>query len=130
MSTNELERVREELVLRHVAGENDRDLDAIMSTFTHARYEIISTATVYDGDAEVRQMILQQWEELPRMHYLAEGIFHGEHGLVVETRTTCPGTDLDVLSVNLFGFEGSGLVFERCYFDRMLFTSALEALPQ
>ena len=104
----ELQRAREELVLRHVAGENDRDLEAVMATFTHPRYEIIPSATVYDGDEAVRQMILRQWEELPWMHYTAEAIYHGEHGLVVETRTTCPGTAIDMLSINLFGFRRDG----------------------
>jgi hypothetical protein len=120
---DELRRVREELVLRHVAGENDRDIEAIMATFTHARYEIVPSAMVYDGDEAVRQLILQQWEDLPRMRYNAEGIYHGERGLVVETRTTCPGTSFDMLSINLFGFDGTGLVLERCYFDRMLFAN-------
>lgn len=123
----ELRRARERLVLRHVAGENDRDLEAVMTTFTHPRYEIIPSATVYDGDHAVREMILRQWEELPRMHYTAEAIYHGQCGLVVETRTTCPGTPIDMLSINLFGFEGSGLVFERCYFDRMLFAAQVQS---
>ncbi len=123
---SDLRRIREEIVLRHVAGENDRDLEAIMATFTRARYEIVPTAMVYDGEQSVREMMLRQWSELPRMHYTAEGIFHGEHGLMVETRTTCPGTPIDMLSVNLFGFDGAGLVLERCYFDRTLFAAQLE----
>ncbi|WP_396927761.1 nuclear transport factor 2 family protein [Mycolicibacterium sp.] len=121
----DLRRRREELVLRHVGGENDRDLEAIMSTFSHPRYEIVPTATVYDGDAAVRGMILQQWEDLPRMHYDAEEIFHSAGGLVVETRTTCPGTPMDVLSMNVFGFDEDRLIVERCYFDRMLFAEQL-----
>lgn len=118
-------RGREALVLRHVAAENARDLDEIMATFTHPRYEIVPTATVYDGDAEVRQMILRQWDELPTMTYRAENLFHSAHGLVVETRTTCAGTPIDMLSVNVFGFDGGDLILERCYFDRMLFAAEL-----
>lgn len=117
--------MREELVIKHVAGENDRDLEAVMSTFSHPRYEIMPSATVYDGDEEVRQMILRQWEELPWLRYTPEGIYHGENGLAVETRTTCPGTPIDMLSVNLFVFDGDGLVLERCYFDRMLFAAQM-----
>ena len=119
-------RRREALVLRHVEAENDRDLEAIMATFTRARYEIVPTATVYDGDAAVRQMILAQWEQLPQMNYTAEAVFHSADGLVVETRTTCPGTAVDMLSINVFGFDGDGLILERCYFDRMLFAAELE----
>jgi SnoaL-like domain len=125
---DELRRVREELVLRHVGCENDRDLEALMATFTHSRYEIVPSATVYDGDEAVRQMILRQWEELPLMHYSAEGIYHGDDGVVVETRTACPGTPIDMLSVNLFGFDGDGLILERCYFDRMLFAAQLASV--
>ncbi len=129
-SDSELWRVREGVVLRHVAAENDRDLEAVMATFVHPRYEIVPSGMVYDGDQAVRQMILRQWEELPWMHYAAEAIYHGEHGLVVETRTTCAGTEIDMLSINLFGFDGPGLVLERCYFDRMLFAAQLDSITR
>lgn len=122
---NGLHHIREELVRRHVAGENDRDLEQVMATFTHPRYEIIPSSTIYDGDEAVRQMILRQWDELPWLRYTAEGIYHGEHGLMVETRTTCPGTEIDMLSVNLFVFDGAGLILERCYFDRMQFAATV-----
>lgn len=118
MSTD-LQRVREEIVLRHVQGENDRDLEAVMATFTHPRYEIVPTGLVFDGDEAVRAMIQQQWAQLPPVQYSAEAIYHGEAGLVVETRTTAPGRSIDMVSMNLFGFDGASLVLERCYFDRM-----------
>ncbi len=124
----ELQNRREALILRHVAGENDRDMEAIMATFTHPRYEIVPTGMVFDGDDAVRQMILRQWDELPRMHYEATGIFHSADGVVVETRTTCPGTSFDMLSVNLFGFRGDDLILERCYFDRMLFATEMQGV--
>ncbi|BBX41963.1 nuclear transport factor 2 family protein [Mycobacterium simiae] len=122
-----LRRFREELVLRHVAAENARDLGAAMATFTYPRYEIIPTGMVFDGDEAVRAMLLQQWTDLPMLQYSAEAIYHGENGLVVETRTTAPGTPIDMLSVNLFGFRGPDLVLERCYFDRMLLAEQLES---
>lgn len=112
--------------MRHVAAENERDLDGIMATFAHPRYEIVPTATVYDGDAEVRQMILSQWQTLPQMHYAAAAVFHAANGVCVETRTTCPGTAMDMLSVNLFVFDGDRLILERCYFDRALFAAELD----
>ncbi|OJZ76332.1 hypothetical protein BRW65_00550 [Mycobacterium paraffinicum] len=123
-----MRRTREELVLRHVAAENAHDLEAAMATFTHPRYEIIPTGTVFDGGEAVRAMLLQQWADLPMLQYSAEALYHGEDGLVVETRTTVPGTPLDMLSVNLFGFRGPDLVLERCYFDRMLLAEQLELI--
>ena len=123
----DLRRIREELVLRHVAGENARDLEAVMATFARPRYEIIPTGKVFDGHAAVRAMLLRQWNELPFLQYGAQAIYHGENGLVVETRTTCPGTPINMLSMNLFGFDGSNLILERCYFDRMLLASVLNS---
>lgn len=122
-----LQRAREELVLRHVAAENARDIEAAMATFTHPRYEIMPTGMIFDGEEEVRAMLLQQWADLPLLQYSAEGLYHGEDGLVVETRTTSPGTPIDMLSVNLFAFRGPDLILERCYFDRMLMTAQLES---
>ncbi|WP_239645485.1 nuclear transport factor 2 family protein [Mycobacterium sp. UM_CSW] len=123
-----LRRSREELVLRHVAAENAHDIDAAMATFTHPRYEIMPTGMVFDGAESVRTMLLQQWAQLPMLQYSAEAIYHGEHGLVVETRTTAPGRSIDMLSMNLFGFRGADLVLERCYFDQSLLAAQLEAL--
>ena len=37
-----------------------------------------------------------------------------------------PRYPIDMLSINLFGFEGTGLVLERCYFDRMLFAAQVQ----
>lgn len=125
--TTQLQRHREDLVLRHVDAENARDVDAALATFTHPRYEIIPTGAVFDGDAAVRGMLLQQWKDLPLLRYSAETLYHGENGLVVETRTTAPGTAIDMLSINLFGFRGPDLILERCYFDRMLLTEQLNS---
>jgi hypothetical protein len=122
-----LQRAREELVLRHVSAENARDLQAAMATFTHPRYEIIPTGIVFDGVEAVRAMLLQQWSDLPLLQYSAEAFYHGEDGLVVETRTSAPGTPIDMLSINLFGFRGADLVLERCYFDRMLLAAQLDS---
>jgi hypothetical protein len=123
-----LQRTREALVLRHVAAENARDLEAVMATFARPRYEIIPTGKVFDGDEAVRAMLLQQWADLPLLQYFAEGVYHGDDGLIVETRTICPGTPIDMLSINLFGFRGSNLILERCYFDRMLLAAQLESI--
>jgi hypothetical protein len=124
----DLQRFREELVLRHVAAENARDLEGAMATFTHPRYEIIPTGMVFDGDAAVRALLLQQWAELPLLQYSAEALYHGEDGLVVETRTTALGAPINMLSINLFGFRGPDLILERCYFDRMLLAAQLDSV--
>jgi hypothetical protein len=128
LAADDLFAAREALVFVHVAAENAHDLDTVMATFTRPRYEIVPTRAVYDGAEAVRAMLREQWEQLPGLVYAAEGIYHGPSGLVVETRTRGTGPDgrpVDMLSVNIFGFEGLDLVLERCYFDRATVAATL-----
>jgi hypothetical protein len=124
---------RESLVVAHVAAENARDIEAVMATFAHPRYEIIPTGVTYDGDAAVRAMLTEQWRQLPGLEYEATGVYHGADGLMVETRTVGTGPNgraVDLLSVNLFGFVGTDLVLERCWFDRRVIAEALGYSPR
>lgn len=110
------------VVLEHVAAENARDIERAMRTFHHARYEIVPTGVVVDGDEAVRAMLMDQWETLPAVTYEAESVCFGEHGVMVETRTLgtrADGRPIDMLSVNYFGFEDDRLVLERCFFDQL-----------
>ena len=123
---------REAVVLAHVAAENAHDLDAVMATFAHPRYEIIPTGAVHDGVDAVRAMLVEQWHQLPGLRYEAADIYHAAGGVAVETRTTGTAPDgraVDVVSVNVFGFDGPDLVVERCYFDRLTIADALGYTP-
>jgi ketosteroid isomerase-like protein len=118
----ELDERRLAVVLEHVAAENERDVDRAMRTFARPRYEIVPTGDVFDGEAAVREMLVQQWETLPPVTYEASAVYFGDDGLVVETRTVgrrSDGHPIDMTSMNLFGFEGDGLVLERCFFDQV-----------
>lgn len=120
--------IREAVVLAHVAAENAHDIEAVLATFAHPRYEIVPTGAIHDGAEAVRAMLLAQWAQLPGLRYEAEGIFHNDSGLMVQTRTlgTAPdGRPVDMLTVNLFGFDGTGLVLERCWFDRLTIAEVL-----
>jgi predicted ester cyclase len=128
MDVSDLFAARGALVLAHVAAENDHDLDGVLATFKHPRYEIVPTGVVHDGETAVRKLLTQQWEQLPELRYEAAAVFHGPDGVVVETRTlgTAPdGRRVNMLSMNLFAFEGADLVVERCYFDRLTVAQAL-----
>jgi limonene-1,2-epoxide hydrolase len=116
-----LEARRLELVLEHVEAENEQDLDRAMRTFHHARYEIVPTGVVVDGDEAVRALLAANWEAMPGLRFSATGIFHSDDGIAVETHTTGEheGKPVDMMSVNLFLFEGDKLVCERCYFDQV-----------
>lgn len=129
LATAELWEERLRVVRAHVEAENERDLEGVMATFSRPRYEIVPTGTVFDGDAAVREMLVNQWAGLPHFNYAIEGLFQSADGLVVETRTIYPGGSRSMLSVNIFRFEGTQLVLERCYFDRMGFAEFLGDPP-
>ena len=116
-----LEARRLELVLEHVEAENQQDLDRAMRTFHHARYEIVPTGLVVDGDEAVRALLAANWAAMPGLRFSATGVFHSDDGIAVETHTTGEheGTPVDMMSVNLFLFEDDKLVCERCYFDQV-----------
>ncbi len=124
MDVNEriaLEARRLAVVLEHVEAENEQDLDRAMSTFHHARYEIMPIGLVVDGDDAVRELLAANWSAMPGLRFSATAIFHSENGIAVETRTTGEheGLAVDMMSVNLFLFEDDRLVCERCYFDQV-----------
>lgn len=118
----ELDERRLAVVLEHVEAENERDVERAMRTFHRPRYEIVPTGVVIDGEEAVRAMLVAQWESLPLVRYEATSVCFGDDGLMVETRTVgtrSDGSPIDMLSVNYFGFEGDGLVLERCFFDQV-----------
>ena len=118
----DLDERRLAVVTEHVAAENERDVDRAMATFLRPRYEIVPTGDVFDGEAAVRDMLVQQWRDLPPVTYEALAVYFADHGLMVETRTVGTRSDghaIDMTSVNFFGFDGDGLVLERCFFDQV-----------
>src|SRR5690242_11303845 len=110
-----LEAQRLAIVLEHVEAENDQDLDRAMATFHRARYEIVPTGLVVDGDEAVRGLLAANWAAMPGLRFSATAVYHGEDGIAVETHTTGEhdGRPVDMMSVNLFLFEGDRLVCER-----------------
>ncbi|MCV7062228.1 hypothetical protein H7I76_20880 [Mycolicibacterium vaccae] len=61
------------------------------------------------------------------LHYTAEAIYHGPDGLAVDDEERpAPAPTSTCTSINVFGLDGTGLILERCYFDRMLFAEQLK----
>ena len=69
----------------------------------------------------VRALLTANWAAMPGLRFSATGIFHSDDGIAVETHTIGEreGKPVDMMSVNLFLFEGDQLVCERCYFDQV-----------
>lgn len=117
------------IVLEHVEAENEQDLDRAMRTFRHARYEMVPTGMVVDGDEAVREMLRANWAAMPGLRFSATAVYYSADGIAVETRTEGEhdGRPVDMTSVNMFLFDGDGLVCERCYFDQVTTAEALGA---
>ena len=132
--TSTVRAFREGLVRAHMDGESALDFDAVMKTFSHPRYELIGTGTVFDGDAEVRRYFQlsrapfpDQGNELIALHYTDDGILTefwltGTHlgPIKVGGEVIAPtGKTFRVRMAALFVFDDKGIVAERVWFDQL-----------
>src|SRR5882757_7614339 len=119
---------REELVRKHVDGENDADYETALATFQHPRYEYVATDEVYDGAEEVMahwrefdRAFPDQQIEIVKLHtaddaVLMEAIARGTHS--GSFRGLPPtGRRFEQQFLAIFVFEGDALVCERVYYD-------------
>ena len=125
---DDLRKVREAKVRRHMEAENVHDFDAVIETFDRPRYELIGTDRVHDGEAAVREYFKEtrtafpdQRNELIALHHaddavIAEfwllGTHEGPLGALAPT-----GRSFKCRMTAFFLFEGEALVCERVYFD-------------
>ena len=131
MVTSQNERLREqreEVVRRHVAAENTRDLDGMIASFHRPRYQVIPMGAVTDGEAAVRDLVAGLLAGFPDFHFEPQVIHHADSAVVVEARMTGThrgewaglkpfGRRMDIRVACVFDFEGAGLVNETVYFD-------------
>jgi steroid delta-isomerase-like uncharacterized protein len=120
---------REELVREHMDSENRHEFDATLRTFRQARYELIGSGEVHDGEEEVaryyedtRRAFPDQRNETLAIHHaddavLVEAVVRGTHrGPLQGLPPTGREFELPILAI--FVFEGDELVCERVYFDQ------------
>jgi steroid delta-isomerase-like uncharacterized protein len=125
---DELREHREDLVRRHMQGENALDFEAVLRTFAHPRYELIGTNEVYDGDAEVRAYFRESRVAFPDQRNELIALHHADDAVIVEFWLL--GTHLGPLAgiaptgkafrcrmTAFFEFDVDALVCERVYFD-------------
>lgn len=121
MSADELVARRTAVLDEHVAAENDDDVDRVIATFKHPRYEIVPTGEIFDGEAGVREYYAQKAASRPRNRYEVLAAYHAQDAVVVEIRTTSlepePPYKIDLRSIAVFEFEGADLICERVYYD-------------
>ncbi len=128
MEREELRRVREEIVRRHMEAENVHDFDAVIDTFAHPRYELVGTEQVHDGEEAVREYFRvsrtafpDQRNELIALHHADDAVI-SEFWLLGTHRGPLggfepTGREFRCRMTAFFVFEEDRLVCERVYFD-------------
>ena len=127
---SDLRRAREAVLAAHSAAETAHDLDAVIATFHHPRYEIVPTGDVHDGPEavmayfkETRTAFPDQRNELIALHQaddavIAEFNLKGTHqGPLRGFEPTGKEFTCRMIAVFEFEPEGDGIVCERVYFD-------------
>jgi steroid delta-isomerase-like uncharacterized protein len=124
-----LRRRREAIVRGHLEAEASGDPDAILATFTHARYELVGgTGRVYDGIEEVRRYLIERREAFPDLHTEVIGMHHSPDAVIAELWLVATHRgrlgDLDPSGksfrcrvASFFEFSDINLVGIRTYFD-------------
>lgn len=123
-----LRALREAIVLEHMESENDHEFETALSTFDHARYEIIATGQVIDGRADVAAYYEKTRRAFPDQRNTLIELHHSDNAVIVEFELE--GTHLGSLGgedptgrafkvrmTAFFVFERERLVCERVYGD-------------
>lgn len=135
---------REALVREHMAAETELDFERVMATFSHPRYELIGTDTVFDGDSDVRRYFALSRTPFPDQSNEVIELHHTDDGVLVEfwllgthkgplragDRTIEPtGRSFRVRMAALFLFDDTGIVCERVWFDQLSILRQLGLAP-
>jgi steroid delta-isomerase-like uncharacterized protein len=127
---SEMRQHRLEILEKHFQSEIEHDWETCLSTFGgHARYEIMATGQVHDGNAEVlayhrsqRVAFPDQRHENVRMHVAGDDTIIAEFNLL-GTNTgefygqPPTGKSFRVATIAVFFFDGERIVNERVYLD-------------
>lgn len=130
MTEQELRATREALVRHHIKVEMAGDAAAVVATFAHPRYDLVSTGAILEGPDEVAQRVVALAEAMPGAHMETVSLRHCDDAVIVETLTTGrhdgpllgrppTGKPYTTRGVAIFRFDGPDLVEEIVYYDRL-----------
>ena len=131
MSTStqpDLRRARQAVLDAHAAAASAHDVDGVLATFHHPRYEIVPTGEVFDGEEAVRGYHAENFTGPPDFRVEPIAAHHGDDAVAEEawvsgthagTYNGLPPTDrfLRIRVCGIYVFEEDRLVCERVYYD-------------
>jgi predicted ester cyclase len=123
-----LRRARQAILDAHSAAESAHDLDGVIATFHHPRYEIVPTGQVFDGEQAVRGYHGANFAGIPDFKVEPIATHHGDDAAAQEawvsgthlaTYNGLPptGRHVRVRVCGIYVFEEDRLVCERVYYD-------------
>jgi ketosteroid isomerase-like protein len=126
MDAAQLRKRRDEILALHVDAENRNDVDAVIATFKHPRYELVPTQEIFDGEAEVRRYYREK-EARGRRRYEVVRAYYADDAVIVEIKTLSleaqPPYRVDLPSIAVFEFDRTDLMCERVYYDAGAFAA-------
>lgn len=114
MSDAELRKQREAVLQRHLDGESDKDVEAVLDTMPEPTYDLVTIDRVLRGRDEVGGLLKKMFELLPDYRHKVDRFHHADDNVVVEVVTDFVNGDV-VKTVGVFGFDGPTLLSERVY---------------
>src|SRR5688572_26588718 len=131
-----LRRARQDVLDAHSAAESAHDLDGVIATFHHPRYEIVPTGEVFDGERAVRGYHAENFAGVPDFKVRPVRIYHADDAVLEEaivsgthggTYHGLPPTGrfVEVEVLGIYVFEEDRLVCERVYYDLLTVLVAL-----
>ena len=129
---------REAIVNQHVEAENEQDIEAVIATFHHPRYEVNGVPS--DGKAAVAELLQGLVQGMSDMHAETVRLRHMDDGVLVEGIITgthdgdwagIPPTSsrLTFPVVAIFEFNGDRLLCEKVSFDMATILTQMGVLP-
>jgi hypothetical protein len=122
----ELRASREATLSKHLQGETDMDVDAVLATMVDPpTYDLASIGVVLRGREQVSQLLNLMFTSLPGIVHRGVRFHHADDNVIVEVETdfpngldgSTPGEMATVKSVGIFAFDGERSLGEKVYSD-------------
>jgi predicted ester cyclase len=124
----DLRHARQEILDAHAAAESARDVDGVIATFHHPRYEIVPTGEVFDGEDAVRAYHSANFAGIPDFTVEPIRVYHSDDAVLEEAWVSGThagmfnglpptGRFVRVQVLGIYVFEEDRLVCERVYYD-------------
>lgn len=136
----QLRKVREDTVNRHIDAENRGDVEAVLATFHRPRYHVVPMGSITEGTDGVRELMSGLMRSFPDFRFEQSAIHHSDAAVVLEGAITGTqreawggiepaGRRMHVPVACVFDFDGERLMNETVYFDFATAQRQLSAGP-